>query len=180
MPQGADEAALNAVEARVGEPLPSDLRTFLSLSDGLEFISLHSFDFQGLRPASELDWCPNAVYAALPLMVEPEFVDDDSIIDRLPKMPETGLLQLSIEEEDIWLISPRLVKEARDQVNYGGNNEVEWRVLTWQHWNPEDPKLFMSFRAFMEHICTELEETPHRSAQHCHQCLDTSTITSAI
>lgn len=180
MSPGADEAALNAVEARIGEPLPEDLKAFLSLSDGLASISLHCFDFHGLRPARELDWCPNAVHAAVPLVVEPEFVVDDTIIDRLPTAPQIGLLQLSDEEEDVWLISPRLVKEARNQVNYTGNNEIGWRVMTWKHWDPEHTPMFVNFRAFMEYICTEMERSSHSSVQHCHHCLGTSTITSSI
>ena len=158
-PEGANDASLAAVEARIGESLPSDLRAFLSLSDGLGQIDLEDFDFPGLRRTNELDWDSNAEAAGLPLVVEPEFTGDDSVIDRLPTMPATGLLQLCDEEEDVWLVSPRLVKEARDRVSYKGPREVGWRVLTWQHWCPENPELFLSFREYMEHLCKKVEET---------------------
>lgn len=123
-----------------------------------------------LKSCDQLDW--DRVYftvcsdedddSILPLAVEPEFIkrgerEPCSMSAPFQQRPDEfdgrGLLELSDDGEyNIWLVSPKMVRFARDQaganLEWEWGSEVGWRVICWTHWGIT----MYLYRSFTEYL----------------------------
>lgn len=69
-----------------------------------------------------------------------------------------GIIDISDDSDhkNVWLVSPRLVRFAREQagpdLEWKWGSEVGWRVITWRHWCPDHLRLHRSFTHYLRYV----------------------------